>query len=612
MRDELLLYYERELTFLRQMAVDFAARYPKIASRLQLEADKCEDPHVERMLEGFALLAARVHLKIDDDFPEVTEAILSIVYPHLIRPIPSMSIVEFELDPTKGKVDKGLEIPRGTLLYSRPVQNVPCKFRTAYPLTLLPLQVQSADWVTPDRLRPPLKAPDAQYALPLRFVAPPDVNLSQASWDQLRFYLNGDAAVVNSLYETMCTRLVKVLLRDPKDPRKAPIVLGPEVLRPVGFEPDENLLEYPGRSFHAYRLLQEFFFFPEKFFFFEFTGLAPALANGFSNEFEAVLLFSKVESEDVRVRLETGVNAQMFKTNATPVLNLFPQTCEPVPLDQRKAEYPVHPDIRRMNALEIFSIEEVLSIDVDQQTIVRYEPFYSIRHGQTADRTKTFYTIARRPSMRPNDEGTDVGISLVDLSFRPVHPQMDSLTIKTLCTNRDLPSRLPFGNELGDFEMELSAPLKRIVALRKPTPTMRPPVGKGIYWRLVSQLSLNYLSLVEEGREALQQILRVYNFSNSPYTERIIAGITKLESKWKFARLVSDDGIAFARGWEVDLEFDEEMFVGGGPYLFAAVLERFLANYTSLNSFTQLTARTQQRKEPLRQWPPRAGQKILV
>lgn len=203
-------------------------------------------------------------------------------------------------------------------------------------------------------------------------------------------------------------------------------------------------------------------------------------------------------------------------------------------------------------------------------------------------------------------------LSLVDLSFRPMHPKVDAVTVKTLCTNRDLPSRLPFGSETGDFELEISAPLKRITALRKPTPPLRPAIGKSIYWRLISHLSLNYLSLVEEGKESLQQILSLYNITNSPYSERVIAGIAGLKSKRKFARLVSDDGIAFARGFEVELEFDEEQFVGGGVYLFSAVLERFLANYASLNSFTQLTARTLQRKEPLRQWPPRAGQKILV
>ncbi len=616
MRDDLLLYYERELSFLRQMAAHFAERYPKIASRLVLEADKCEDPHVERMLEAFAFLAARVHLKIDDEFPELTEAILGIVYPHLIRPIPSMSVVEFELDPSKGKLDKGLHVPKGTILYSRPVQNVPCKFRTSYDTTLYPITVSAADWATPDRLRPALKSPDAQYALPVKFTAPPDVDLGKLEVDKLTFYLNGDSALIHSLYEVLSTRLTRILIRDPKDPRRLPLELPATALRPIGFEPGEGMLEYPGRSFHAYRLLQEFFSFPEKFFYFELGGLAALLAQGFKNEFEAVFLVSRVDTEDMRVRLENGVTAQTFRTNTTPIVNLFPQTCEPIGLDQKRAEYPILPDVRRMNALEIYSIEEVLSIDVDQQRTLVYEPFYSIRHAQSAAQNKTidktFYVASRRPSIRANDDGTDMGLSLVDLSFRPVHPKMHAITVKTLCTNRDLPSRLPFGNDMGDFELELSAPLKRITALRKPTSTLRPASGKDMYWRLISHLSLNYLSLVENGREALQQILNLYNITNSPYADRVIASIRKLEGKRKFARLVSDDGIAFARGWEVGIEFDEEQFVGGGVYLFAAVLERFLANYTTLNSFTQMTARTPQRKEPVRQWPPRAGQKILV
>jgi type VI secretion system protein ImpG len=612
MRDELLLYYERELTYIRQLAANFAERYPKIASRLVLEADKCEDPHVERLLEGFAFLAARVHLKIDDEFPELTEAILGIVYPHFIQPIPSMSIVEFELDPTKGKLDQGLLVPAGSILYSRPVQGVPCKFRTCYDLTLYPVTASHAEFATPDRLRPTLKAPEAQYAISARFQAPPDVKLAELGLDRLQVYLNGESAVVHSLYELLASKLTRVLVRNPKEPRQAPVELPASMVRPMGFEKNEGVLEYPGRSFHAYRLLQEYFAFPEKFFFLEFNHLLGVLKQGFTNEFELVFLISRIESEDVRLRLEAGIHAATFRTTTTPVVNLFPQTCEPILFDQKRAEYAIVPDVRRMNALEIHSITEVSSLDVDQQTTHIYEPFYSIRHAKLAHEQQTFYIASRRPSPRANDEGTDLFLSLVDLSFRPLHPKVDSVTVKTLCTNRDLPSRLPFGNETGDFDLELSAPLKRIVALRKPTSTLRPSIGKNIYWRLISHLSLNYLSLVEEGKDSLQQILSLYNLTGSPYSERVIGGITSLKSRRKFARLVSDDGIAFARGFEVELEFDEEQYVGGGVYLFAAVLERFLANYATLNSFTQLTARTLQRKEPLRQWPPRAGQKVLV
>ena len=184
--------------------------------------------------------------------------------------------------------------------------------------------------------------------------------------------------------------------------------------------------------------------------------------------------------------------------------------------------------------------------------------------------------------------------------------------MRLTCTNRDLPARLPFGNEAGDFELETGAPITRIVALRKPTAPIRPPLGQAMQWRLISHLSLNYLSLVSEGREALQEILRLYNFTDSAYAAKTIEGIVGLGSSRRFARVVSDEGIAFTRGTRVDLELDEDQFVGGGVYLFASVLEAFLGLYASMNSFSQLVARVRQRKEVLREWPPRAGRKILM
>jgi type VI secretion system protein ImpG len=193
-----------------------------------------------------------------------------------------------------------------------------------------------------------------------------------------------------------------------------------------------------------------------------------------------------------------------------------------------------------------------------------------------------------------------------------VRPNVDTLMVRTICTNRDLPSRLPFGDEGGDFELEGAIPIKRIVALVKPTDTIRPPLAKDSLWRLTSQLSLNYLSLVTEGREALQEILRLYNFTGSTYSEKQIEGITSLNSRRHFARVVSEDGMAFARGTHVELELDEEQFVGGGVFLFASVVEHFLGLYVSMNSFSQLQVRTRQRKETMRQWPPRAGRKILL
>jgi type VI secretion system protein ImpG len=245
--------------------------------------------------------------------------------------------------------------------------------------------------------------------------------------------------------------------------------------------------------------------------------------------------------------------------------------------------------------------------------MIAYRPFHSHRHEHHGARDEHFWIANRRASNRVNDEASDMYLSLVDRAMRPIVPDQDTLTVRTTCTNRNLPAQLPFGDEEGDFELESNAPVKRIVALTKPTPPLRPPTSRLALWHLISHLSLNYLSLVESGRGALQQILRLYDFTDTPFAEKMIDGIVSVKSQPHFGRVVSENGISFARGTRVELELDEDRFVGGGVYLFASVIEHFLALYVSLNSFTQLVAKTSQRKgEVLRQWPPRAGQKILV
>jgi type VI secretion system protein ImpG len=609
----LLLYYERELTFLRQMGVQFADKYPKIASRLSLEPDKCEDPHVERLLEAFAFLAARVHLKIDDEFPEITEALLSIIYPHFIRPVPSMTIADFRVNPGQGQIGGGLKIPRGSVLSSRPVGGVPCKFRTCYDTYVWPLSVVAAEWKTPDRLKPAIKAPEAAAALRVELKCWPDITFEKLHPSPLRLFLNGESGLIHTLYELLCSRCTQILVRDPTPgSRVRPVQLRPEALRPVGFAEDEGMLPYPRRSFTGYRLLHEYFTFPEKFFFLDLTGLETALAGGFKDRAELIFLIAPFELADRRQALELGVTEKTFQTACAPAVNLFEQTAEPILLTERRFDYPIVPDIRRPNATEIFSVDEVVSVRPDTQEPVRFEPFYSFRHGHSGGRGQVFWMASRRPSGRRDDEGTEMFLSLVDLEQRPVAPDVDSLTVRLTSTNRDLPARLPFGMESGDFELESGAPVHSIMALRKPTPALRPPTGKTSLWRLISHLSLNYLSLVSEGREALQEILKLYNFTNSSYSVKQIEGITDLKSRPQFARIISENGITFARGTRVDLELDEENFVGGGAYLFASVIEHFLGLYVTLASFSQLSASTRQRKEVLKLWPPRAGSRILL
>src|SRR5450432_2924156 len=250
MRDDLLLYYERELDYLRKMAAQFAEKNPKIASRLVLEPTKCEDPHVERLIEAFAFLAARVHLKIDDEFPEISEALLGVLYPHFIRPIPSMSIVEFQLDADQGKLSTGLPIERGSVVHSRPVGGIPCKFRTCYDTVLWPVSVAAAEWKTPDRLQPAIKAADANAALRIELHCAGDAKFPQLKMDSLRLYLDGEASLLHSLYELLGCNLMRIVVRDPTPGSKVkPVTLPASSLRPVGFGLDEGMLPYPARSF---------------------------------------------------------------------------------------------------------------------------------------------------------------------------------------------------------------------------------------------------------------------------------------------------------------------------------------------------------------------------
>ncbi len=597
MRDDLLLYYERELDFLRKSAVEFAEKNPKVAARLALEPTKCEDPHVERLLEAFAFLAARVHLKMDDEFPEISESLLTVVYPQLVRPIPSMSIVEFQPDPEKGKLSTALRIPRNSTLHSRPVAGVPCTFRTCYDTTLWPVRVEAAEFKTPSRLQPAIKTSDCSGAIRIDLRCAPDVNLRQLKIDRLRFYLDGEGG----------------LIRDPTSGSKvAPVTLPASALHAVGFHEDEGMVPYAQRSFVGHRLLMEYFAFPEKFFFIDLTVLDNIWATGFNQAAEIIFLISDVEGDDRRQRLELELSKKTFRLGCTPIVNLFSQVAEPTQLSQRKYEYPIVPDVRRPYATEIYSVDEVVCIDTANQETTTFEPFYSLRHSMLGNEKKCFWTARRRPSTLPNDEGTDVSLALVDLSMCPMSPKGNILSVRTTCTNRDLPFRLPFGTEGGDFELEGSAALKRIVALRRPTQSVRPPSGKAALWRLISHLSLNYLSIVEGGKDALQQILRLYDIGRTSYSQNVVDSVVSVRSSRHFAPVRSDHGTTFARGVRVEIELDEDQFVGSGVFLFASVLERFLGLCTSLNSFTQLVASTTQRKELLHQWQPRAGRRILI
>jgi len=599
--DRILTYYERELTYIRESGADFARKYPKIAGRLLLEADKCEDPHTERLIEAFAFLCGRIHEKIDDEFPEITESLLNILYPHYLNPIPSMSVVRFE--PTRKTVGlAGYRIDRGAALYSRPVGGHPCRFTTTAPVTIWPVEVASAALKDPKRA-----VRGAQQEIHLQIRTFNGIAASQIPWENLRFFLNGQGQHVYHLYELLFNNVCHVEIEAENRGGSVEVVpLSPADLRPVGFGEGEAVLPYSKRSFPGYLHLFEYFCFPEKFLFVELAGLSALARHDLKGTLDVHIYLDRV------AKANTVVNAETFSLNAAPVVNLFERVAEPIRVDQRKPEYRVIPDLRRQEATEVFSIQRVAATRSDAPgTYIDYSPFYSIGHHldeRDAESRKVFWLMQRRPSVKKGDEGTDVFLSFCDARSAQVDPDVETVTAFVSCTNRDLPGRLPFGDPAGDFEMETAAPVSRIQCLLKPTPTRRPALRGELRWRLVSHLSLNYLSLVEEGGTALKEILKLYDFENSAVTHQQIAGIMNVSSR-PVARRIGD---SFGRGVDVTIEFDESKYVGTGLFLFASVLEQFLAQYVSINSFCQLTAKTTQRKDPLRKWPPRNGYRVLL
>jgi len=608
MNDESLAYYNAELAYLRELGAEFAGKYPKVAARLMLEADKCADPHVERLLEGFAFLAARVRKKIDDEFPEITDALLGVLYPHFQRPLPSMTIVQLLPGAEPGKLAAGVAVPRGTRLRSRAVGGMPCQFRTAYPVALWPIEVAAAR-LDPDRVTVPGKPPQAVALLQLSLRCAPGTTFADLALDHLRIHLDGEGPLPFAIYESLCNNTCRVVVRGTRaDGRDEAVTLPDDAIRPVGLASHEGMFDYPARSFPGYRLLQEYFAFPEKFLFVDLTGLDRLGPRKFGAAVEVLIFLDRPP------RADRSVQAENFRLGCTPAVNLFTAVAEPIRLDRAQYEYPVVPDVHRPLAAEVYSVDEVSGTSAFLDEPARYEPFYSIRHAADGARPRAYWYATRRPSPRKDDPGTEVHLAFVDLGFDPKLPAAETITVRATCTNRDLPARLPFGGEQGDFELEAPGPVGRVRCLRKPTRPLRPPLGRGAQWRLISHLSLNHLSLADtdEGLDAIREILSLYNFDDSPSATQQIQGITRVAGRRAAGRTGSRLGNAVCLGVEVGIEFDETCYVGGSAFLMASVLERFLGLYASINSFSRLVATTGPRGEILKRWAPRTGERTLL
>ena len=611
MLEDLLPYYENELTYLRRLSKEFASKYPKIASRLQMEGEVCEDPHVERIIESFAFLTSRIHKKLDDEFPQITEAMLSVLYPHFLRPVPSMSIAQLQLAPG-AEISTMQELPRHSQLLSRPVQGLPVRYRTGYPVEVWPIRIADARLEAAERSAFAVTGTDTVATLRLRIEPTAQLPLSKLPIQRLRLYLDGESPLVHAMHEILLNSVAGITLRAPDDaPQVPPLHLPVTALQPVGYGDEDALLEYDPRSFLGYRLIQEFFVLPEKFLFVDLVSLD---LSRFESAAEVVIELGAFGRPDRLQRLEKTVSADTFKLFCTPIVNLFKQQAEPIRVSQERHEYQIVPDVRRPLGLEVYSVDWVrkFSRNPTGNDVVEFHPAYSVQHGLHDDGNGHYWYLQRRPSHMSNDEGTDVMISLVDRDMNPRAPVVDTLSLSLTCTNRDLPSSLTFGGDDSQLQLEEGGVIASAKLLKKPSATWRAPMRMANQWRLISHLSLNHLSIIDGGREALLEILSLYNFADSVTVRKQIAGITNVSGGPSVTRIGQAPRQAFVRGTEIELEFDENQYVGSGVYLMSCVLDHFFGLYCTANSYTRLSVRTQQREGWMVQFPPRSGAQPLI
>ena len=603
-RENLLRYYERELHYIRRQAFTFAAEHPTLAGRLLLEETKSQDPHVERLIEAFALIAARIHQRLEDDFSEVSDSLLDILYPHFLRPVPSMTICQLEIGKDKDVPASGLLVERNTEMETRgSVNGVRCTFRNAFETRVFPLSLDAADIVPVTGAALPR---EARSALRLRLSTTGNAKLDELDLASLRLFLNDEGSALEGLYELFFRHAVGLQVQwGGAEPR----VLGEEAIHAAGFDPDEGLLDYPPESFIGYRLLHEYFAFPDKFLFVDLQQLDRAPRDEDATVLELqVLLRTPANAIDLRVRPE------QLQLNCTPAVNLFPHSADPIRVDPTRSEYTVIPDARSPREYEVYAVTSVEGQRAGTDTVLRYEPLYALRHGSRD--VQAFWHGRRAETVRKDALGSDVTIRITDDRITDTAVEADVLKVGLLCTNRDLPSRIQVGVPKGDLSIRGVSELSKITCLRKPTQPLDAPIGPGARWRIVSHLALNHLSLADDAAgpenralEAFREILKIYDYADSASNRQRIAGLVGLSTRPSTRRV---PGAGFARGLRVELELDPDQYAGTSTLLFASVLERFLSAYASINSFTEVVAKVWNREETLKRWPPRAGEKQLL
>ncbi|WP_374243829.1 type VI secretion system baseplate subunit TssF [Zoogloea sp.] len=624
MDPRLLQHYNRELLHLREMGAEFAKAFPNIAGRLGMEGIEVHDPYVERLLEGTAFLAARVQLKLDAEFPRFSQRLLGMLYPHYMAPTPAMLIAQFQPMLTDANLASGSVVPRGTVIRGAPGKNdfSPSQFSTAHALTLWPVELVKASYFSfaPDLPLAglPLRGP-CKGGIRLRLRCSAGLNFSQTRIDALRFYLGGSEDAAFKLHELIGSACLGVLQGVGEQGRARFGFLPSETVRQPGFADDEALLPASARNFSGYRLLQEYFSFPQRYLFLELSGLAAMVATNDTPEMELMVLFGRGEAG-----LETVVDRSNFLLNCTPAINLFEKRIDRIQVSDSTSEFHVVPDRTRPMDFEIYDLREVTGYGSGVDSQQRFEPFYADYYGADSH-PHGYYSLRREPRLyserqqrggaRTSYIGSEVFLSLVDPSEAPYRSDLRQLSLLARCTNRDLPIIMPTGASASDFSLEVAAPVEAIRCVKGPSRPYSAVAEGAQAWSFISQLSLNYLSLLDtdarQGAAALRELLGLYASSAEVGLRKQVDGLRSIRCEPVITRLPMPGPLCFGRGLEVVLEMDEMFFEGGSAFLLGSVLEHFLARHVSINSFTETVLRTVVRGE-IMHWPARCGLRPIL
>lgn len=624
MDPRLLLHYNQELAYLREMGAEFAQQFPKIAGRLGMEGIEVADPYVERLMEGVAFLAARVQLKLDAEFPRFTQRLLEIVYPNYLAPTPAMLIARFQPLLSETNLAQGFTIPRGSSMHSQPGKNdaTACEFRLAQDTTLWPLEITRAEYFTFAPDLPLNKLPLSQPikgGVRLRIKTTAGLKFNELSLDQLRLFLSGSDEVAYKLHELCLGAPLGIAVAPAMEPWPWHQFLPARNIQPVGYSDEHALLPVNLRSFQGYRLLQEYFAFPQRFLFLDIEGLGPAVRKHAGDELEIVLLFSRGETV-----LENIVDRANFSLFCAPAINLFNKRADRVHLTDNTFEYHVVPDRTRPMDFEVFEVTSVTGYGVGSDSERPFLPFYAAYHTESVGK-QGYFTLQREPRLlsvaqkrvgtRSSYIGSEVFLSLVDPEEAPYSSDLRQLAITTLCTNRDLVLQMPLGLGKTDFTLDTAAPLEAIRCVKGPSRPYSPLWTGALAWQFVSHLSLNYLSLMDnsehEGAAALREMLELYAMTTDAGVKKQIEGVRKLSVRPIIGRLPSPGLITHGRGLEIVLQLEELAFQGNSAFLFGSVMEQFFARYVSLNSFTETVLSSSERGEIMR-WRPRCGTRPIL